>query len=203
MNKNIFSKVKGMVKYILPLYLFTLLPLLISCDDFFDQKSDDVLYAEDEHLNNAVDTVYSVIGILNKLQTLADRTILLGEVRGDLVDLTMTASNDLRELASFNVSDDNMYNAPADYYAVINNCNYFIAHVDTAMRSNSNEYIFMKEYAAVKAIRAWTYLQLVLNYGQVPFTTEPLLSKEAAEAAEQGAKAEHGQKACGGSRQGP
>ena len=163
---------------------------LTSCDDFFDQESDDVLYAEKEHLNNAVDTIYSMTGILNKLQALADRTILLGEVRGDLVDLTNDASNDLRELASFSVSDDNIYNSPSDYYAVINNCNYFIAHADTALKSNRNEYIFMREYAAVKAIRAWTYLQLVLNYGQVPFVTEPLLSKEEAETAETGNKAD-------------
>ena len=86
-----------------------------SCDDFFEQNSDDVLYADKEHLNNAVDTIYSVTGILNKMQALADRTILLGEVRGDLVDLTNIASNDLRELAQFNVSDDNMYNSPSDY----------------------------------------------------------------------------------------
>jgi len=161
-----------------------------SCDDFFEQNSDDVLYADKEHLNNAVDTIYSVTGILNKLQALADRTILLGEVRGDLVDLTSTASNDLRELAQFNVSDDNIYNTPSDYYAVINNCNYFIEHADTALRSNSNDYVFMKEYAAVKAIRAWTYLQLALNYGQVPFFTHPLLSKEEAEKAETAQKAD-------------
>ena len=161
-----------------------------SCDDFFKQESDDVLYADQEHLNNAVDTIYSVTGILNKLQALADRTILFGEVRADLVSLTTSASNDLRELASFNVSDDNMYNAPSEYYAVINNCNYFIAHADTALKSNRNEYIFMKEYAAVKAIRAWTYLQLALNYGRVPFYTEPMLSKEEAEAAENAARAD-------------
>jgi len=161
-----------------------------SCDDFFEQNSDDVLYADKEHLNNAVDTIYSVTGILTKMQALADRTILLGEVRGDLVDLTNIASNDLRELAQFNVSDDNMYNRPSDYYAVINNCNYFIAHADTALRSNSNDYVFMKEYAAVKAFRAWTYLQLALNYGHVPFFTEPLLSKEEAEAAETANKAD-------------
>lgn len=40
----------------------------------------------------------------------------------------------------------------------------------------------MKEYAAVKAIRAWTYLQLVLNYGSVPFVTLPILTKDEAEA---------------------
>lgn len=161
----------------------------MSCSDFFEQESDDVLYADQDHLNNAVDTIYSVTGVLGKLQNLADRTILLGEVRGDLVTLTTEASNDLRELANLNVSDDNIYNKPSDYYAVINNCNYFIAHADTAIKSNRNENIFMKEYAAVKAIRAWTYLQLVLNYGRIPFVTEPLLSKEAAEAAETGTSA--------------
>jgi len=161
-----------------------------SCDDFFKQESDDVLYADQEHLHNAVDTIYSVTGILNKLQAVADRTILFGELRGDLVSLTASASNDLRELASFNVSDDNKYNDPSAYYAVINNCNYFIAHADTALKSNRNEYIFMKEYAAVKAIRAWTYLQLVLNYGRVPFYTEALLSRDEAEAAENVARAD-------------
>ena len=164
--------------------------VLSSCDEFFKQESDDVLYADKEHLDNAVDSVWSVTGILKKLQALGDRTVLLGEVRGDLVTLTQTANSDLRQLANFEVSDDNRYNVPSDYYAVINNCNYFIAHADTALRSNRNELIFMKEYAAVKAIRAWTYLQLVINYGQVPFVTEPLLSKEEAEAAELGQKAD-------------
>ncbi len=164
-------------------FLFPLSSLLFtSCQDFFEQNSEDVLYADADHLNNAVDTVYSVTGIMNNLQAIADRTILLGEVRGDLVDVTSTASSDLRDLANFNVGSDNMYNTPRDYYAIINNCNYFISHADIDMKSNRNEFIFMKEYAAVKAIRAWTYLQLAINYGQVPFVTEPILTKEEADA---------------------
>ncbi len=152
-----------------------------SCSDFFEQESDHVVYAEKDHLTNWPDTVYSVMGILNKLQAIADRTILLGEVRGDLVELTDKASKDLRELATFSVDDENQYNQPRDYYDIINNCNYFIEHADTALKSNRNEYIFMKEYCAVKSIRAWTYLQLVLNYGSVPFITKPILTKEESE----------------------
>jgi hypothetical protein len=159
--------------------------LLTSCDDFFNQESNDVLYANQEHLDNAVDSAWSVVGILGKLQLVADRTVVLGEVRGDLVDLSPTASKDLRDVANFTVGDDNIYNNPTDYYAVINNCNYFLAHADTALRSR-NEPVFMAEWAAVKAIRAWTYLQLALNYGKVPLITEPLLSREDAEAAEKG-----------------
>ena len=154
---------------------------LTACEDFFDQESDHVLYDNVNHLDNAVDTVYSMAGIFKKMQALADRTILLGEVRADLVDLTPDASADLRELATFSATSKNVYNQPRDYYAVINNCNYFIANVDTTMKSNRNESVFMKEYAAAKAFRAWTYLQLVLNYGQVPFVIDPILTKEQSE----------------------
>lgn len=153
----------------------------VSCSDFLDQESDQVIYADKDHLNNATDTLWSVAGIMNKMQVIADRTILLGEMRGDLSDITEFTSADLRDVAFFNISDENMYNAPRDYYAVINNCNYFLAKCDTALRNNRNELVFEREYAAVKAFRAWTYLQLVLNYGSVPFVTEPILSKAESE----------------------
>ena len=164
-------------------FIFAVLAIggFASCADFFDQESEHVVFSDKDHLNSATDSIYSVIGILNKLQAIGDRTVLLGEVRGDLVDITKEANSDLRDMALFNIGDDNKYNNPTDYYAIINNCNYFIAKADTALKNNRNEYIFMKEYAAVKAIRAWTYLQLVLNYGSVPFVTEPILSKLEAE----------------------
>ena len=164
-------------------FIFAVLAIggVTSCADFFDQESEHVAFVDNHYLDNATDTIYSVIGILNKLQAIGDRTVLLGEVRGDLVDITNEANSELRDIAHFNIGDDNRYNQPRDYYAIINNCNYFIAKADTALKNNRNEYIFMREYAAVKAIRAWTYLQLVLNYGSVPFVTEPILSKQDAE----------------------
>ena len=155
--------------------------MLSSCGDFLDQESDRVIDANKNHLNNASDTLYSAIGVMNKMQALADRTILLGELRGDLVDVNNYTSSSLRDIANFNVASDNPYNSPRDYYAVINNCNYFIANADTALKNNRNEKIFLKEYAAIKAYRAWTYLQLALNYGEVPFVTEPILNKDGAD----------------------
>lgn len=148
-----------------------------SCSDYFDVESTHNIDANKNHLKTATDTIYSVIGILKKVQAIGDRTVLLGEMRGDLTTVTDATSSDLRDVARFSIGEDNMYNDPRDYYAIINNCNYFIANVDTAMRNNRNEQIFLREYAAVKAIRAWTYLQLVLNYGKVPFVTEPIMTE--------------------------
>lgn len=187
MNTYMKQKIYEQAKRVFCHAMYILLPLaggggvgvFSSCSDFFEQESDHLVFADKAHLTNASDTVFSITGILGQLQNIADRTILLGEVRGDLVALSDNASADLRQLAAFSVSDDNAYNHPSDYYAVINNCNYYIANVDTAMRSNRGDYVFMKEYIAVKSIRAWTYLQLVLNYGSVPFVDKPILTKDA------------------------
>lgn len=154
--------------------------LTVSCEDMLTPESDYVIY--DDHLNGASDTATSLVGIIYKLQAIADRTNLLGEVRGDLVTVKSTATMDLQDLANLNVSDDNKYNNPRDYYAIINNCNYFIAKADSNAFDGRGNRIFNKEIAQVKVIRAWTYLQLALNYGRVPFYTEPLLTENEVEA---------------------
>ena len=88
-----------------------------SCGNMLDQESEQVIYTDQDYLNNASDTLYSVIGIMNKLQAIADRTVLLGELRGDLVDINNYTSAYLREIATFNVSGDNIYNSPRDYFS--------------------------------------------------------------------------------------
>jgi starch-binding outer membrane protein, SusD/RagB family len=157
------------------LTLFTL-GTYTSCTDMMDTNSKLVMFSQDNKLDGATDTVYSVMGIIGKMQAIADRTVLLGEIRGDLVELTPKASIDLQELAQFNVSSSNTYNAATGYYAVINNCNFYLAHVDTSLKKR-NEYVFMKEFAAVKTFRAWTYLQLAMTYGSVPFIIDPILTE--------------------------
>jgi len=154
-----------------------------SCEDMLDKGNDYVIYADDHMITDPADTVTSVLGILNKLQAIAVRTNLLGEVRADLVVVNENATTDLKDLAAFNANvtsdeDANVYNVPRDYYAVINNCNYFIANADsTAGNTNRNEKYFRTEIAQVHSIRAWTYLQLVLAYGRVPLVTDPVVTK--------------------------
>ena len=122
-------------KYILCGALATASMMFSSCSDFFDQESKHVIFTDDMHIDRASDSIFSLTGIMLKMQALGDRTVLLGEVRGDLVDVTNAANADLRQLAQFNISDDNKYNSPKDYYAVINNCNLYLAKADTAIRT--------------------------------------------------------------------
>ena len=151
-----------------------------ACEDMLDVSSSSIQYEDRHELNSAADSLYSVVGILSKLQTIADRTVLFGELRGDLVTANEYTEEDLRELINHSVSPDNVYLDYSDYYAIINNCNYFLAKVDTNVIV-SKEKVMLKEFAAVKAIRAWVYMQLALIYESVPFITEPILTLQDAE----------------------
>ena len=179
MKTTLSYKVRTMAKGFLPFYLFTLLPLISSCSDMLETSSELVEFEKDNTLNHTADSVYSVLGIINTIQTIADRTVLLGEVRGDLVITTDAASADLKRLSAFDFSQDNKYNRVSDYYAVINNCNYFLHHVDTTLERRGRK-IFEREYAVVKTYRAWAYLQLAMAYGRVPLVTEPMMTENLA-----------------------
>ena len=175
-NKNrVRIMLIGVLSYLLPLtsYLFT------SCSDLMDTDSELVEFEEDNKLQAPTDSVYSVMGIIYKMQAVADRTVILGELRSDLTTTTASASADLKAITNFQIDTKNAYNRISDYYAIINNCNYFLANVNKDLVKNDRK-VFESEYAVVKAFRAWTYFQLAQIYGQVPLVTEPLLTEEAA-----------------------
>ena len=157
--------------------------MFTSCSDLMDIDSEMVEFQDDNKLQSSTDSVYSVMGIIYKMQAIADRTVLLGELRGDLTTPSASASSDLKAIASFDINNQkNVYNQVSDYYAVINNCNYFLANINTNLVKNGHK-VFESEYAVVKAFRAWTYLQLAQIYGAVPLVTEPVLNEDAAQAA--------------------
>jgi hypothetical protein len=106
---------------------------------------------------------------------------LLGELRGDLMDVSAKSSAYLREINDFQISDSNPYaNNIRDYYSIINNCNYVLHNIDTSVVRGGIKVMY-KEYAAAKGIRAWTYMQLALNYGSAIYYEKPIMSVADAE----------------------
>ena len=165
----------GVISFLFPLSSF----LFTACSDLMDTDSELVEFEEDNKLQAPTDSVYSVMGIIYKMQAVADRTVILGELRSDLTTTSPSASADLKAITNFQIDTDNAYNQISDYYAIINNCNYFLANINKDLVKNDRK-VFESEYAVVKAFRAWTYFQLAQIYGQVPLVTEPLLTEEAA-----------------------
>lgn len=146
----------------------------VSCSDMMDINSDRVAFEDDNRLNNANDSIYSVMGILSKMQNVADRCILMGELRGDLMTTDPTyATTDLKEIENFEVSSKNPYADKRDFYTIINNCNYAIEHMDTSIVEGI-EHVMVPEFAQIKTLRAWTYMQMALIFGEVNYFTKSL-----------------------------
>lgn len=148
---------------------------IASCSGMLDTDgaSDSSRIVVDPELNQKSDSVSFAYGVMEAMQQLADQYFLQNEMRGDLSAPTSKATTHLRELASFSVSEENKYDSVYLYYKVINNCNYYLAHRDTALYTGSDN-VVINEYVAIAAYRAWAYLQLTTQYGDVPYVTEPV-----------------------------
>ena len=155
------------------IFIFSLMSVWMfsACSDILDTESS--RQNIEPGIASKTDSLFYGVGVLQAMQELADQYVLLGEMRGDLVATTRYTDNNLRQLYDFSYDDKNKYDSAYLYYRVINNCNYFIAHRDTALYTGSTN-VAIQEYAAIMAIRAWAYLQLGRNYEKVPFFTMPL-----------------------------
>lgn len=152
-----------------------LLGSLMSCESVFESRSSSMMGDDGASIDSPDNSIYSVMGILSQVQQLGERSLLLGELRGDLMEATSAADADLQEISSFDVSEDNVYLLRRDYYNVINNCNLAIERMDTSVVYYQDR-VLLPEYVAIRAYRAWTYWQMALAFGQVRWIDKPLLS---------------------------
>lgn len=159
---------------ILSLFIFLLGfgAVATSCEDMLTPDLD--RYSTDF---SGKDTVYFYHGILRNVQDMVEQNQLLGDIRSDLADTTLYTSDSVAAIATYDranmVNGENGLLNRAAYYKVINQCNFYLAKVDTLAKKN-NIYYMRKEAAQVENIRAWAYLQLVQTYGRVPFITKPV-----------------------------
>lgn len=121
------------------------------------------------------DTVNAYYGIVRSVQQVVEQNTLLGELRGDLVKTTQFTTDSIADIANFSDLPDgaNGLLNRAAYYYIINMCNFYLRDVQVEQQK-FNKYYMRKETAQVIMIRAWAYMQLVQNYGSVPFFTKPL-----------------------------
>lgn len=168
MNKNI------------KIYFLTagLLFVFNACQDALDTNSS-LISMQDEHkINDEVEAQSALNGIGGELVSIADRYVLTGELRGDLMTASESASSELQDLNRFQVTGDNEYADKRDYYNIINNCNFLLQKLDTTL-VKQNEKVLLQYYVWTKTLRAWTYFQLGLTYGKVTYFTQPILDLEA------------------------
>ena len=161
------------------LFALTLGLALSACSDFFESDSDSVINTDGQVYNSELEARAGLFGLMEGLQQVSDNYVLMGELRADLMTTTSNSSQELHDISELNISADNSYLREREYYALLNDCNYYIQHLDTTVTklvSGRSQKFLYPYLAQAKAIRAWVYLQLCLDYGSVYYTTEPQLS---------------------------
>ncbi|MDR0810965.1 MAG: RagB/SusD family nutrient uptake outer membrane protein [Paludibacter sp.] len=154
-------------------YSAVILLFTLSCTDVEPGEALDY-----KHAYTDVDAADAAIrGLYGQFISLADRVVVLNELRADLMDVTPYATTDLQEI---NVSRPSKSNAWADvtpFYLVIQNCNDILFNFNAMLKDNRmNQAEYAERYSDVAALRTWIYLQLGIHFGRVPYITEPTVT---------------------------
>lgn len=156
------------------LWVMTLVFSLSSCSDYLDVQPEDKL-VEEQMYRNIYDADAAVIGVYGKFMALAEKNVILNEMRADLMTTTRNSSPFLKEISEHNVSPNNPYANPKDFYVVIQNCNNVLKNFDIMLeKKRFTQEQYDQRYSDIGAIRSWVYLQLGIHYGSVPYITEPI-----------------------------
>ncbi|MEO8254087.1 MAG: RagB/SusD family nutrient uptake outer membrane protein [Flavobacterium sp.] len=158
--------------------VMVLLLSLGSCQDYLDVQPEDKLIG-DQVYRNVYDADAAVIGIYGKFMGLAEKYVILNEMRADLMTTTRNSSPYLKQLSEHNVTSENPYINPKQFYEVIQNCNDVLKNFDIMLADKKfTQSQYEQRYADVGCIRSWVYLQLGIHFGSVPYITEPIETLE-------------------------
>lgn len=175
--KQRYVKYKGIMNHwLVPALIFLL--MIISFQSCVDTEPLEVLDSKDFY-TNMNDADAAILGLYGQFMDLASQVVVLNELRGDLMDVTPNASLDLQEINISKPSRDNQWANTTKFFTVIQSCNdilYNFKEMLAANKMTNDEYA--ERYSDVAALRSWTYFQLGIHFGKVPYITTPIVSPD-------------------------
>ncbi|RZM02193.1 MAG: RagB/SusD family protein, partial [Pedobacter sp.] len=113
----------------------TTLVLSTGCKKTFDINPQDQL-DESQAYQSVYDADAAIVGIYGKFMGLAETYIVLNELRGDLLNYTNNADENLRQISTHSVTAGNKYVNPRPFYELIVNCNDALANFQMMLQKN-------------------------------------------------------------------
>jgi len=176
MNMRKINKYCGIV-----FSVFIAVILFSSCEKFLNPEQE-LNIVEDQLYNDWYEYRSIEMGMYGLQQELVEQLVVLGELRGDLLTVTENADADLIEIYNFNISENNKYASPTNFFKLINACNNFIRILEIEHPEVLDPEIpttnYDKLYGEALCMRAWAYFNAVRIYGKVPFIPESLVTIE-------------------------
>ena len=167
-----------MKKKLLYILLSIICVISFSCKDFMTVNPEGYVLA-DKSFEKADDAISAVYGLYGLMQPLVDQIYLAGEAQGDLVVAARGADKYIAEIAQNRVTPQNPYTDYTNFYKLIVACNNTLKGIGKIMNADPVNYGLEKynfNVAEIKYIRAWTYLQLVKIWEDVPYIDTDITS---------------------------
>lgn len=167
-NKQMKQHIKFLLSMLCALILFT------SCSDAFEVSPGEVLLIEDYLGDDKIDARSALFGVLSQMQDITGKYVVLGEARADLTHVTGVTVDEVRKISRLEIEEGNSYIDPIELFSMINNCNFALKGIDTV----AYEKELLEDYASILRVRTWAQLQILINYGKLPYNEEPISSNE-------------------------
>ena len=160
--------------------LILILVSVSACEDVFVTDTDDTL-PTGSYISKDDEMYKGFLGIMTKVQQAADHAIFLTDTRSDYFEVTGNAPLDLRQIYSYESTQNNPYADPTCYYAVIVACNDFVEKMRVYRNRKGED---MEELSKANAdrlvssalrIKVWAYLTLGRIYGEAVWFDDPLV----------------------------
>ncbi|HET9570319.1 MAG TPA: hypothetical protein VFP20_02795 [Bacteroidales bacterium] len=161
---------KKIVILLFPVLLFSTSCVDTIPEEVIDHKN---FYAGVDDADNAI------LGLYGQFMDLAGQVVVLNELRADLLDVTPNATPYLQEINLNAPSRENPWSNVTKFYGVIQTCNDMLYNFDRMLENNRLiQAEYDERYSDVAALRTWIYFQLGIQFGKIPYITQPLVTIE-------------------------
>lgn len=149
----------------------------VSCQDFLYPEQD-LIIKKDDVPNDMIEMRGLSLGLYAQQQELVEQIVILGELRGDLLEVTENADPDLIEVNDFNISSENKYASPKGFYKLISASNNvirvlkdkYLSEIDSAKGITD----YHKMYGEAVCMRSWAYFNAARIYNEIPYIPETI-----------------------------
>jgi len=175
------SRIQWHFRRDLGILLLMLTALLSSCEEFFHPDQDLIIMEDDFH-KNWNEYRSAEMGLYSLQQKLVEQLLVLGELRGDLLEITPYANKDLEEVYNFAITPGNRYASPNNFYILIAAANNLLRKLESAHPEVLDHSIpvtsYDRLYGEALCMRAWAYFNAVKIFREIPYIWPSLTSAD-------------------------
>lgn len=139
-----------------------------SCEEIMKVDTTTGLHAED-HYKSKSEIYGALLGLVGSFADVAEQTIVLAGLKGDLMTPTMNAPEEFWDIYTYRADNNTKYSSSKKYYDIVLNCNDFLRRVkkyNQDVPGDIPEAIYKGMVSCAINFKAWSWLTIGKFWGE-------------------------------------